>query len=214
MAERKGSAGKSGMNVDTSLVRELAEMLGDTGLTEIEVEDDDVSRWRGYIAPGPKGGEGYLGEIISYARYKYQFGDEFFILFCAKFGYNSFQYILKEPRNGETPNTHSSYTDKLLKAAGDVLYHQEPGIFVFDNYWFKDTALYKQVQKATWDKVILDPGMKKDLTEVTEKFFDSKDIYDDLGVPWKRGIMFHGPPGNGKTISIKGKDSFLLQAQC
>ncbi|HBM71454.1 MAG TPA: acetyl-CoA carboxylase, biotin carboxyl carrier protein, partial [Erythrobacter sp.] len=25
------------MNVDTALVRELAEMLGDTGLTEIEV---------------------------------------------------------------------------------------------------------------------------------------------------------------------------------
>ena len=41
MADRKGSAGKSGMNVDTALVRELAEMLGDTGLTEIEVEDGD-----------------------------------------------------------------------------------------------------------------------------------------------------------------------------
>ncbi|MBX7483013.1 acetyl-CoA carboxylase biotin carboxyl carrier protein [Qipengyuania qiaonensis] len=41
MAERKGTAGKSGMNVDTALVRELAEMLGDTGLTEIEVEDGD-----------------------------------------------------------------------------------------------------------------------------------------------------------------------------
>ena len=41
MADRKGSAGKSGMNVDTALVREPAEMLGDTGLTEIEVEDGD-----------------------------------------------------------------------------------------------------------------------------------------------------------------------------
>ena len=40
MADRKG-AGNSGMNVDTSLVRELAEMLGETGLTEIEVEDGD-----------------------------------------------------------------------------------------------------------------------------------------------------------------------------
>ncbi|MFK4003792.1 acetyl-CoA carboxylase biotin carboxyl carrier protein [Qipengyuania sp. NPDC077563] len=40
MADRKG-AGNSGMNVDTSLVRELAEMLGDTGLTEIEVEDGE-----------------------------------------------------------------------------------------------------------------------------------------------------------------------------
>ncbi len=38
------------MNVDTALVRELAEMLDETGLTEIEVEDGDrkirVSRAR------------------------------------------------------------------------------------------------------------------------------------------------------------------------
>lgn len=30
---------QSGMNIDTKLVRELAELLGETGLTEIEVED-------------------------------------------------------------------------------------------------------------------------------------------------------------------------------
>ena len=41
MADHKGNAGKAGMNVDTSLVRELAEMLGETGLTEIEVEDGE-----------------------------------------------------------------------------------------------------------------------------------------------------------------------------
>jgi len=32
---------KGGMNIDTALVRELAELLNETGLTEIEVEDDD-----------------------------------------------------------------------------------------------------------------------------------------------------------------------------
>ena len=42
MAERKGTAGsKSGMNVDIDIVRELAELLADTGLIEIEVEDGD-----------------------------------------------------------------------------------------------------------------------------------------------------------------------------
>ncbi len=42
MAERKTAAGSaSGMNVDTRLVRELAELLSETGLTEIEVEDGD-----------------------------------------------------------------------------------------------------------------------------------------------------------------------------
>ncbi|MGQ7828725.1 acetyl-CoA carboxylase biotin carboxyl carrier protein [Altererythrobacter sp. Z27] len=43
MAERKTNDGRntSGMNVDTKLVRELAELLNETGLTEIEVEDND-----------------------------------------------------------------------------------------------------------------------------------------------------------------------------
>ena len=42
MADKKPGAGRaSGMNIDTALVRELAELLNETGLTEIEVEDDD-----------------------------------------------------------------------------------------------------------------------------------------------------------------------------
>ena len=43
MAERKTNDGRntSGMNVDTKLVRELAELLNETGLIEIEVEDND-----------------------------------------------------------------------------------------------------------------------------------------------------------------------------
>ena len=56
MAENKGNAGRdSGMKIDTKLVRELAELLDETGLTEIEVEDDDrrirVSRGGGAVAP-------------------------------------------------------------------------------------------------------------------------------------------------------------------
>lgn len=41
MAESKGKSGAAGMKIDSALVRELAEMLGETGLTEIEVEDGD-----------------------------------------------------------------------------------------------------------------------------------------------------------------------------
>ena len=58
MATRKPSAGTtSGMNVDTALIRELAELLGDSGLTEIEVEDGDrkirVSRGGGMVSAAP-----------------------------------------------------------------------------------------------------------------------------------------------------------------
>lgn len=59
MAETKGSAGRSsGMNVDTKLVRELAELLAETGLTEIEVEDGDrkvrVARGGGVVMAAPQ----------------------------------------------------------------------------------------------------------------------------------------------------------------
>ncbi|MEO1648039.1 MAG: acetyl-CoA carboxylase biotin carboxyl carrier protein [Pseudomonadota bacterium] len=56
MAEKKPTAGsKTGMNIDSALVRELAELLNETGLTEIEVEDDDrkirVARGGAVVAP-------------------------------------------------------------------------------------------------------------------------------------------------------------------
>lgn len=56
MAEPKGSAaGATGMKVDTKLIRQLAEMLAETGLTEIEVEDGErkirVSRGASAAAP-------------------------------------------------------------------------------------------------------------------------------------------------------------------
>lgn len=55
MAE-SGTRGRgASMNVDTKLVRELAELLAETGLTEIEVEDGDrkIKVSRGVVAAAP-----------------------------------------------------------------------------------------------------------------------------------------------------------------
>lgn len=41
MSETKGANRSGGMNIDSALVRELAELLAETGLTEIEVEDGE-----------------------------------------------------------------------------------------------------------------------------------------------------------------------------
>ena len=57
MAESGKSGRATSMNVDTRMVRELAELLSETGLTEIEVEDGDrkikVSRAAPVAAPAP-----------------------------------------------------------------------------------------------------------------------------------------------------------------
>ena len=53
--------------------------------------------------------------------------------------------------------------------------------------WMASKALWQEVAKAKWEDVILDKQMKKELQEIATRFFDSKEIYDGLGVPWKRG---------------------------
>ncbi|APG62171.1 acetyl-CoA carboxylase, biotin carboxyl carrier protein [Sphingorhabdus lutea] len=54
----RGKENSGSMQVDTKIVRELAEMLAETGLTEIEVEDGDrkirVSRGGGVMQAAPQ----------------------------------------------------------------------------------------------------------------------------------------------------------------
>lgn len=59
------------------------------------------------------------------------------------------------------------------------------------------------MQGASWDDVILESAMKDALMRDVIGFFDTRDVYQDLGLMWKRGIILHGLPGNGKTASIK-----------
>lgn len=55
MADSKDTGAGSGMKIDSKLVRELAELLTETGLTEIEVEDGErkIRVSRGGVAAAP-----------------------------------------------------------------------------------------------------------------------------------------------------------------
>ncbi|KAK9367909.1 P-loop containing nucleoside triphosphate hydrolase protein [Lipomyces kononenkoae] len=83
-------------------------------------------------------------------------------------------------------------------------------IWVFeDGHWQKDKALYQDVQTADWGNIFLESNMLQDLRRDTSVFFSSEQVYKSLNVAWKRGVLFLGPPGNGKTEVIKAiiKDS-------
>lgn len=47
-----------------------------------------------------------------------------------------------------------------------------------------------------------------------KKFFDSKNIYQKCGIQFSRGIIFHGPPGTGKTTLCKYIESEVRNATC
>ncbi|KAF8969457.1 P-loop containing nucleoside triphosphate hydrolase protein [Flammula alnicola] len=77
-------------------------------------------------------------------------------------------------------------------------------IWVFNQgFWQKNHGLWTEVQKADWKDVILKEEFKKALQKDVYGFFASEAIYKELAIPWKRGLIMYGPPGNGKTISLK-----------
>ncbi len=78
-------------------------------------------------------------------------------------------------------------------------------ILVFENGSFqKDEDLFKVVQGSRLDTLILRGSLKEEIVEDISSFFARKHVYEKYGVPHKRGLLFYGPPGNGKTHLLKG----------
>jgi hypothetical protein len=55
----------------------------------------------------------------------------------------------------------------------------------------------------TWDELFLPVEIKQELRSLVENFLSSSDFYLQNKIPWKRGIILHGEPGNGKTSIIR-----------
>jgi AAA+ superfamily predicted ATPase len=85
-------------------------------------------------------------------------------------------------------------------------------ILVFqDGDWEKNKELFDAVKSATFDNVILPDSLKQQVRNDFEQFFRSREVYEQYGVSWKRGALFIGPPGNGKTHTVKALINHLGQ---
>jgi hypothetical protein len=59
------------------------------------------------------------------------------------------------------------------------------------------------IPDLNWENLVLPPGMADDIRGNVEAFFGTRDTYRDLGLPYRRGFLFTGPPGCGKTLTAK-----------
>ncbi len=64
------------------------------------------------------------------------------------------------------------------------------------------------------DSVVLKAGQKESIVDDLNRFFASRERYEALGIPWRRGYLLYGPPGTGKTSLVTALASELALNVC
>ncbi|WPG97659.1 Hypothetical protein R9X50_00043900 [Acrodontium crateriforme] len=184
---------------------------GHAHLAPIDKERDRLS-WRLFAPPTRRldGQRGALAEDIKFGKFLLEWeGKEFVVVIAdGRDGQGAYPDI----RNQYILSGSIEQINRLVFAAGLFQSDLHEEIWVFDQgYWQKSKDLWQDVQKSHWEDVILDEDMKKGIIADVENFFDSRETYEKLRVPWKRGVIYYGKPGNGKTISIKAMMNALYK---
>ncbi|KAI8824485.1 BCS1 N terminal-domain-containing protein [Fimicolochytrium jonesii] len=127
----------------------------------------------------------------------------------------------ERPKSGPASTTSSPLPERLTinslgrnRAILESLVHEARRLWVE-----KDrcrTVIYSADQYGSWRRIrsrpirplstiVLDEGVKEGVVRDVREFLGSEKWYADRGIPYRRGYMFYGSPGTGKTSFVTGE---------
>ena len=140
---------------------------------------------------------GNLKEVVNFGRYQYGWRDKVFEVYVVD-GQNNLLgqcdrrcYILIPPtQQHEHDQAGVEAIEALVLEASLWLEQGHDEVWVYDQgRWSKDKELWRMVQRSNWDDIILDGNIKQAIMSDVIGFFDSEDLYAELGTPWKVRLL-------------------------
>jgi hypothetical protein len=77
-------------------------------------------------------------------------------------------------------------------------------LVVNGEHWKKDPELHAAIRASSLEDLVMPEVLRREIIDDFATFLAAREDYARLGVPWKRGVLFLGPPGNGKTHCLRG----------
>jgi hypothetical protein len=77
-------------------------------------------------------------------------------------------------------------------------------VLVFEaGHFSKNESLYAAITATRFEDLVLPVGQADGIRDDVRRFLGAKALYAQHRVPWKRGLLLVGPPGNGKTHMVR-----------